>query len=105
MIISSNDSNFENDVLKSDIPVVIDFWAEWCGPCKLLLPVFEELSEKYKGKIKFVKFNIDDSPEVPSKYGVRGIPNLIMFKDGKNVDSKVGSIPKNALEEWLESHI
>ena len=105
MIISSNDSNFENDVLKSDIPVVIDFWAEWCGPCKLLLPVFEELSEKYKGKIKFVKFNIDDSPEVPSKYGVRGIPNLIMFKDGKNVDSKVGAIPKNALEEWLESHI
>ena len=105
MIISSNDSNFENDVLKSDIPVVIDFWAEWCGPCKLLLPVFEELSEKYKGKIKFVKFNIDDSPEVPSKYGVRGIPNLIMFKDGKNIDSKVGAIPKNALEEWLESHI
>jgi thioredoxin 1 len=105
MITSSNDSNFENDVLKSDIPVVIDFWAEWCGPCKILLPVFEELSEKYKGKIKFVKFNIDDSPEVPSKYGVRGIPNLIMFKDGKNVDSKVGSIPKNALEEWIESHI
>ena len=63
------------------------------------------MSEKYKGKIKFVKFNIDDSPEVPSKYGVRGIPNLIMFKDGKNVDSKVGAIPKNALEEWLESHI
>ncbi len=105
MIISSNDSNFENDVLKSDLPVVIDFWAEWCGPCKLLLPIFEELSEKFKGKIKFVKFNIDDSPEVPSKYGVRGIPNLIMFKDGKNVDSKVGAIPKNALEEWLESHI
>jgi thioredoxin 1 len=105
MIISSNDTNFENDVLKSEIPVIVDFWAEWCGPCKLLLPVFEEISEKYKGKIKFVKINIDDSPEVPSKYGVRGIPNLIMFKNGKNIDSKVGAIPKNSLEEWLDSHL
>jgi thioredoxin 1 len=104
MITNSDDNSFELDVLNSDIPVVVDFWAEWCGPCKILGPIFEELASKFKGKIKFVKFNIDESPEVPTKYGVRGIPNLILFNGGKNVDSKVGAIPKNALEEWLNQY-
>ncbi|MBL6785637.1 MAG: thioredoxin [Rickettsiales bacterium] len=105
MVTASNDNDFQKDVLDSEIPVVVDFWAEWCGPCKIFLPVFEELSAKYKDKIKFVKINIDESPEVPTKYGVRGIPNLILFKDGKNVDSLVGAVPKNSLEDWLNSHI
>lgn len=104
MIVYANDNNFDEKVLKSEIPVVVDFWAEWCGPCKILGPVFEDLAEKYQGKIRFVKFNIDESPETPTKYGVRGIPNLILFKGGKNIDSKVGAIPKAALDEWLKQY-
>ena len=100
-----NDSEFEKEVTNSAEPVLIDFWAEWCGPCKMLTPVIEQLSEEMKGKIKIVKMNIDENPESPSTLGVRSIPTLMIFKDGKQVASKVGAHPKNKLEEWINSSI
>jgi thioredoxin 1 len=101
----SNDATFEQDVLKADGPVLVDFWAEWCGPCKQIGPIVEGLSSDMAGRLKVVKVNIDHSPETPQKYGVRGIPTLIIFKDGKPSATKVGSIPKSALYEWVESVI
>ena len=83
------DSNFETEVLNADLPVVVDFWAEWCGPCKTLTPVVEEVAEELVGKVKVVKVNIDDAPETPSKYGIRGVPTLIVFKEGKIIESSV----------------
>ncbi len=100
-----NDSEFEKEVTNSAEPVLIDFWAEWCGPCKMLTPVIDQLSEEMKGKIKIVKMNIDENPESPSTLGVRSIPTLMIFKDGKQVASKVGAHPKNKLEEWINSSI
>jgi len=100
-----NDSEFEKEVTNSAEPVLIDFWAEWCGPCKMLTPVIDQLSEEMKGKIKIVKMNIDENPEAPSTLGVRSIPTLMIFKDGKQVASKVGAHPKNKLEEWINSSI
>ncbi len=99
------DSEFEQQVTKSTEPVLIDFWAEWCGPCKMLSPVIDQLSEEMKGKIKIVKMNIDENPETPSSLGVRSIPTLMLFKDGKQISSKVGAHPKNKLEEWINSSI
>ncbi|MCK5285468.1 MAG: thioredoxin [Alphaproteobacteria bacterium] len=99
------DSNFETEVLKADLPVVVDFWAEWCGPCKTLTPVVEEVAEELVGKVKVVKVNIDDAPETPSKYGIRGVPTLIVFKEGKIIDTRVGGMPKNQLVEWIKSAI
>ena len=104
MLNSTNDKDFTNHVLNATKPVLVDFWAEWCAPCKQLTPVIEELATEYKDKIIFYKLNIEDNPEAPTKYEVRGIPNLILFKDGKAVDSKVGSLPKAAIKEWLDSH-
>ncbi len=103
--VAVTDDNFENEVLQSDKPVLVDFWAEWCGPCKTLLPLVEELADEMKDKIKVVKINIDEAPEAPGKYGVRGIPTLMMFKDGKVVDTRVGGMPKTQLEEWVEGNI
>jgi thioredoxin 1 len=100
-----NDNEFEKEVTNSAEPVLIDFWAEWCGPCKMLTPVIDQLSEEMKGKIKIVKMNIDENPESPSTLGVRSIPTLMIFKDGKQVASKVGAHPKNKLEEWINSSI
>lgn len=96
------DNDFENEVLKSDDTVLVDFWAEWCGPCKVLSPVVDEIADEMKGKLKVVKVNIDEAPEAPTKYGVRGIPTLMIFKGGEVVDTRVGGMPKNQLVEWIE---
>ncbi len=88
------DSSFDSEVIKADLPVLIDFWAPWCGPCKAIGPVVEELATEYSGRLKVVKMNVDDNPQTPSKYGVRGIPNLILFKGGQVKDQIVGAVPK-----------
>jgi thioredoxin 1 len=100
-----NDNNFEQEIANSKSPVLVDFWAPWCGPCKQLGPIVDELSKDMEGKIAVYKCNIDENPEAPSKYAVRGIPTLMIFKDGKLVNSKVGSIPKSALYEWVRGNI
>lgn len=82
---------------------LVDFWAEWCGPCRMLAPLIDEISESVKGKVKIVKVNIDESPDTPTRYGVRGIPTLMVFKDGQVVDTRVGSMPKSQLSEWIDS--
>lgn len=102
---STTDKDFENDVLKSEKPVLVDFWAEWCGPCRQLSPVVDELSNDLSEKLSVFKVNIDENPETPSTHGVRGIPTLILFKDGKPVATKVGALPKSALYEWVESEL
>ena len=99
------DASFEEAVLKSDGPVVVDFWAEWCGPCKMIGPSLEELAKEYEGKVKVVKINIDDNPSTPSKYGVRGIPTLMVFKDGEVKSTQVGANPKGKIAEWIEASI
>ena len=98
-----SDDSFETDVLKSDTPVLVDFWAEWCGPCKMIAPALEELAGEMGERITVAKVNIDDNPGVPSKYGVRGIPTLMLFKDGQVAATKIGTLPKNALYQWVES--
>ena len=102
---STTDNNFENEVIKSSCLTLVDFWAEWCGPCKQIGPMLEEISDEKKDILKIVKLNIDENPATPQKYGVRGIPTLMLFQDGKLVDSKVGSMPKNILNEWIESFL
>ena len=99
------DSSFQSDVLDSDSPVLVDFWAEWCGPCKQIAPALEEISDELAGKVTVAKVDIDDNPETPSKYGVRGIPTLMLFKNGEVAATKIGALPKNKLKEWVESVI
>lgn len=100
-----NDQDFENDVINSGDAVLIDFWAEWCGPCKNLAPIVDEIASEYEGKVQVRKLNIDENPDTPSKFQVRGIPTLMLFKDGKLKASKVGSLPKSSLQEWLDSEL
>jgi len=99
------DENFETEVLKADKPTLVDFWAEWCGPCKQIGPILEEISEEKKHIIEILKINIDENPITPQKYGVRGIPTLMLFKEGKLIDTKVGSLPKTALLNWIDSNL
>jgi len=96
------DDNFEAEVIRSEVPVLIDFWAVWCGPCKTIAPVIEELAQEYEGKLKVAKLNVDDNPMTPSRYGIRGIPNLLLIKGGEVQDQIVGAVPKSRLVEAIE---
>lgn len=98
-----SDASFETDVLKSDKPVLVDFWAEWCGPCRMVGPALEEISDELDGKLVIAKINIDEEPEWAGKLNVRSIPTMILFKDGKPVTSKLGAEPKSSLKRWIES--
>ena len=99
------DATFDAEVRKSAVPVVVDFWAEWCGPCRQIGPALEELSAQYEGKVKIVKVNVDENPESPAMLGVRGIPALFLFKNGEVVSNKIGAAPKAALDNWIKSAI
>ncbi len=104
-IVSVTDSTFEDEVLKSDVPVLVDYWAEWCGPCKMIAPVLEEIADEYDGKLKICKLNIDENAQTPPKFNIRGIPTLMLFKDG-NVDAtKVGALSKSQLTAFLDSNL
>jgi len=98
-----SDSNFESAVLKAEGPVLVDFWAEWCGPCKIIAPFLEDLAADRTGKLTVAKVNIDENPQTPMKYGVRGIPTMILFKDGQVAATKIGALPKSKLYEWVDS--
>ncbi len=100
-----SDQSFEEDVIKSSEPVLVDYWAEWCGPCKQIAPALEEIASEMDGRVTVAKLNIDENPQTPQKYGVRGIPTLMLFKDGQVAATKVGSLPKGKLVDWLESVI
>lgn len=99
------DSSFEQDVLNSDKLVLVDFWAEWCGPCKALTPVLEEVSKLYTDTVNFTKLNVDDNPDTPAKYGIRGIPTVILFKNGEVLNTRVGGATKSQLQAFLDSHL
>lgn len=103
--VNISDESFEKDVLQSDKPILVDFWAEWCGPCKMIGPALEEISEELGEKAVIAKVNIDDNPDAPAKYGVRGIPTMILFNKGEIVETKVGAAPKGALKSWLEDKL
>ena len=102
-ILEVGDSNFEAEVVRSDLPVLVDFWAPWCGPCKFIAPVVEELAAEYEGRLKVAKLNVDDNPLTPSRYGVRGIPNLLILKGGAVKEQLVGAVPKARLAQAIEN--
>jgi len=101
--VAVTDDTFETDVLKATGPVLVDFWAEWCGPCKMIAPALDEIGAEFAGRVTVAKVNIDENPSTPNTYGVRGIPTLILFKDGKPAATKVGAAPKSQLKEWVAS--
>lgn len=104
-ILHLTDATFEQDVLKSSDPVLVDYWAEWCGPCKMIAPILEEIATEYNGKIKVAKLNIDDNPQTPPKYGIRGIPTLMLFKNGNVEATKVGALSKSQLTAFIDSNL
>lgn len=99
------DASFENDVLKSDTPVLVDYWAEWCGPCKMIAPVLDEIAKEYAGRLKVAKLNIDENQNTPAKYGIRGIPTLMLFKGGNVEATKVGAVSKSQLSAFIDSNL
>lgn len=101
-VLQVSDGNFDSEVLQSSQPVLVDFWASWCGPCKAIAPVIDALAEQYSGQVRIAKLNVDENPATPGKYGVRGIPTLILFKDGQIVDQLVGAVPRQQLENLLQ---
>lgn len=105
MVKDITDSDFENEVTNSKETVLVDFWAEWCGPCKMLTPIIEQIAEEMSDKIKIVKMDIDANPEVASSLGIRSIPTMMIFKEGKEIGSKIGALPKNSIKEWIESSL
>ncbi len=104
-IIELSDDTFEQEVLKSDVPVLVDYWAEWCGPCKMIAPVLEEVAGDYDGRLKIAKLNIDDNPDTPPAYGIRGIPTLMLFKNGEVEATKVGAVSKSQLTAFIDSNL
>ena len=104
-IMTVSDSSFESDVLKSDMPVLVDFWAEWCGPCKMIAPTMEAIARDYSGRLRVAKLNVDENNSTPERYGVRGIPTLLLFKGGQVKDQLVGNHPRSNIERLLEKHL
>jgi thioredoxin 1 len=104
-IIYVTDDTFETEVLKATDPVLVDYWAEWCGPCKMIAPILDEIAAEYNGKVRIAKLNIDDNPQTPPKYGIRGIPTLMLFKDGNVEATKVGAVSKSQLTAFIDSNI
>lgn len=105
LIKHTSDTSFDTDVLQSDKPVLVDFWAEWCGPCKAIAPVLDELAQTYEGKLQIVKVNVDENRNIPAKYGIRGIPTLMVFKGGELMVTKVGALPKTELSKLVDQHL
>ena len=105
LIHHTSDAAFDGDVLKADKPVLVDYWAEWCGPCKMIAPILDEVSKDYDGRLKIAKMNVDENRDVPAKYGIRGIPTLMLFKDGQLAATKVGALSKAQLTAFIDSHL
>jgi thioredoxin 1 len=104
-IVHTSDATFDNDVLKSPEPVLLDFWAEWCGPCKMIAPILDEIAVEYQGRLRIAKLNIDENPQTPPRFGIRGIPTLILFKNGTVEAQKVGALSKSQLATFLDSNL